>query len=180
MPIYIALLRAINVGGRNKVAMADLRELLGKLGYTDARSLLQSGNLVFEGDRRSGALLEHLLETETEKHLGVTVQYMVRTASEWATLVEQNPFPAEAASDPGHLVVIALKKSPGAADVKSLQAASKGPEIIRAQGKQLYVYYPAGVGESRLTNALIEKMLDSRATGRNWNTVLKLQAMLDV
>ena len=177
MPIHIALLRAINVGGRNKVAMSDLRDLLGKLGFAGVRSLLQSGNLVFESDRQSGADLEHLLEIETEKRLAASVDYLVRTADELKKIVARNPFPDEAKRDPSHLVVIFMKKAPASNDVKALQAAIKGPEIVQAHGKQLYTVYPAGIGESKLTNALIEKKLGTRGTGRNWNTVLKLAAM---
>jgi uncharacterized protein (DUF1697 family) len=177
MPVHIALLRGINVGGRNIVAMADLRQLMDTLGFTSARSLLQSGNLVFQGDRRTTATVEHLLEVETEKRLGVSVDYFVRTAAEWEVIVARNPFPDEARRDPSHLVVMLLKDAPAAKDVKALQAAIQGPEIVRADGKQLYAVYPAGIGKSKLTNTLIEKKLCARATARNWNTVVKLAAL---
>src|SRR5437764_9563424 len=103
MPTYIALLRAINVGGRKLVPMSDLRDLLGALGFAGAKSLLQSGNLVFETDRRPVAELERLLEVETAQRLDVTVDYLVRSADEWKTMVARNPFPEEAKRDPGHL-----------------------------------------------------------------------------
>jgi uncharacterized protein (DUF1697 family) len=178
MPIHVALLRGINVGGQNPIAMADLRDLLGELGLAEARSLLQSGNLVFESTGRTAASLERLLETETAKRLDVSVDYFVRTANESQTIVARNPFPGEAKRDPSHLVVMFLKKAPPAKDVEALQAAVKGPEIVRAVGNQLYIVYPAGIGRSKLTNALIEKTLASRGTGRNWNTVLKLAALI--
>jgi uncharacterized protein (DUF1697 family) len=177
MPIHIALLRAINVGGRNMVAMSDLRELLESLGFEGARSLLQSGNLIFQSDRRTGAKLERLLELETEKRFQVGVDYFVRTADEWETIIARNPFLDEAKRDPSHLVVVFLKKAPEAKDVKELQAAISGPETVRSDGRQLYVVYPAGIGESKLTNALIERKLGTRGTGRNWNTVLKLASL---
>src|SRR5262245_45462711 len=91
-PLRVALLRAVNVGGRNKIAMADLRDLFGVLGLPGAKSLLQSGNLVFESDRRTDASLENLLETETAKRLGVSVDYFIRTAREWAATIANNPF----------------------------------------------------------------------------------------
>jgi uncharacterized protein (DUF1697 family) len=75
------------------------------------------------------------------------------------------------------LVVLFLKDAPDASNVKALQAAITGPEVVRADGKQAYVYYPAGIGRSCLTNILIEKKLGSRATGRNWNTILKLGSL---
>jgi uncharacterized protein (DUF1697 family) len=177
MPIHVALLRGVNVGGRNRVAMSDLRDLLGALGFTGARSLLQSGNLVFESDGRTGAELERLLEVETGRRLDVTADYLVRSAGEWAEVVAGNPFPMEADRDPGHLLVQFLKTVPQAGDAQALQAAIEGPEHIRLLGRQLYVVYPEGIGRSKLTSAVIEKRLGTRGTARNWNTVLKLAAL---
>jgi uncharacterized protein (DUF1697 family) len=174
MTTHIALLRGINVGGNKKVAMADLREMLNALGFTDPRSLLQSGNLVFRSDARASAGLERLLDAETEKRLGLKTEFFVRTAKEWKAVVASNPFPQEAESDPSHLVVMFLKDAPGAKDVEALQAAITGREIVRAVGRQAYITYPDGIGDSRLTNAVIEKKLGTRGTGRNWNTVMKL------
>src|SRR5216684_2159854 len=137
MPTYIALLRAINVGGRNLVAMSDLRDLLEALGFAGARSLLQSGNLIFQSKRRDGAKLERPLEVETEKRFKISIAYFVRSADEWQALVARNPFPEEAQRDPGHLVVQLLKDAPQAQHLKTLQAAIQGPEIVRLDGKQL-------------------------------------------
>ena len=177
MTIYVALLRGINVGGHKQVAMADLRDLLTHLGFADARSLLQSGNLVFRSDARTGSGLERLLETETENRLGLRTDWFVRTAQEWQAVVAHNPFRREAERDPARLLVIFLKEAPDVKSVEGLQAAITGPEIVRAAGKHAYLVYPNGVGRSRLTNALIERKLGTSATGRNWNTVLKLGAL---
>jgi uncharacterized protein (DUF1697 family) len=176
--MHIGLLRAINVGGRNMVAMSDLRDLLEALGFARVRSLLQSGNLIFESNELSGASLEQRLEVETTKSLGVTVDYIVRSAAEWQTIIANNPFPNEATRDASHLVVMFLKTAPNAKNVKALEGAIRGPEVIRADGKQLYVTYPAGIGRSKLTGTLIEQILNSRGTARNWNTILKLAALL--
>jgi uncharacterized protein (DUF1697 family) len=177
MSVYVALLRAVNVGGRAPVAMSDLRKLLSGLGFTAARTLLQSGNLVFESDGRTSAQLEALLETEAARRLDLDTDILVRTAREWETLVARNPFPDQARRDPSHLVLMVLKGAAKANDVKALQAAITGPEVVHADGKQLYITYPAGIGRSRLTNAVIEKKLSTRGTARNWNTVLKLAAL---
>ncbi len=157
--------------------MSDLRDLLGTLGFAGAKSLLQSGNLVFPSERVTGDALERLLEAETERRLKLNVDYVVRTAEEWQAIVARNPFPAQAESDPSHLVVMFLKEPPGAAGMAALRAVIQGPEVVRPEGKQLYVVYPAGIGRSKLTGALIEQKLGSRGTGRNWNTVLKLAAI---
>jgi uncharacterized protein (DUF1697 family) len=178
MEIHIGLLRGVNVGGRTNVAMADLRAMMSDLGFGEARTLLQSGNVVFRSEKPKGAALERLLEDATRERLGLSADYFVRTAKEWDAIVAANPFPDEAKRDPGHLVVMALKDVPSAKAVQTLRAAVTGPEIIAAEGRQLYITYPAGIGRSRLNNNLIEGKLDTRATGRNWNTVLKLAALV--
>ncbi len=178
MTPYIALLRAVNVGGKTKIGMADLRALLAELGLAEPRSLLQSGNLLFRSEGRTAAELESLLATETAKRLGLKTDFFVRTAAEWDAVVASNPFPREAESDPGHLVVMALKAAPEAAAVAALQATIVGRETVRAVGRQAYLVYPDGIGESKLTIQRIEKALGTRGTGRNWNTTLKLQAQV--
>ena len=155
MTLHAALLRGVNVGGRTKVAMADLRALCADLGFADVRSLLQSGNLVFR-DGRAGSKLETLLETEIAKRLGLKTVVFTRTGAEWSAIVDRNPFPDEAARDPGHLVVMVLKGKAKKAAVEALQARVTGPEVIRAGNRELYITYPAGIGRSRLTIDLIE------------------------
>ena len=105
MAAHIALIRGINVGGHNRIAMADLRGLLADLGFAGARSLLQSGNLVFNREgSSSGAELEALFETQAVKHLDLRADFLVRTAREWARVVKHNPFPEAAERDPSHLL----------------------------------------------------------------------------
>src|SRR5262245_18396091 len=178
MVIHIALLRGINVAGHAVVAMSDLRDLVASLGFTRIQLLLQSGNLIFDGGRKSPATLERLLEAETSKRLNKSIDCFVRSADDWPTIIDRNPFPSEAKRDPGHLVITFLKQAPPAKALKMLQAAIRGPEIVRLAGKELYVVYPAGIGRSKLTNALIEKTLGTRATARNWNTILKIASAI--
>jgi uncharacterized protein (DUF1697 family) len=174
---YIALLRAVNLPGHNKVGMGDLRALLGSLGFSDPQSLLASGNLVFGGDGKTSAQLEALLEAETKKRLGLETDFFVRSAREWKAAVAANPFPAEAKADPGHLVLLCCKDTVAAKNVTVLEEAIKGRERVRAQGRQAYLVYPDGIGTSKLTMAIVERKLGTRGTGRNWNTVLKLAAL---
>jgi uncharacterized protein (DUF1697 family) len=100
MAIHIALLRGVNVGGHKPVSMSDLRDLLTKLGFPGARSLLQSGNLVFRSDTRTDADLERLLETEAEKRLDLHTDFLLRTVRELKAVVAHNPFRDEAENDP--------------------------------------------------------------------------------
>jgi len=177
MTTYIGLLRAVNLAGRNKVAMSDLRLLLTAIGMEDARSLLQSGNVLFRSSSRSAAQLERTLEKAAKERLAVETDFFVRTAGEWSELIASNPFPREAESDPGHLVALCLKEAPDRTAVAALQKAILGREVVRAVGRHAYIVYPDGIGRSRLTMALIEKKLGTRGTGRNWNTVMKLDAL---
>lgn len=173
----IALLRAVNVGGRS-VAMADLRALLADLRCVNPRTLLQSGNAVFElASGTSPAALETKLEVQAQRRFGMPIAFMLRTAAEWDAIIAHNPFPDAAKRDPAHLLLMALKAAPTAAAVKALRDGHKGPETIEVIGRDAYLIYPEGVGRSKLTNALIERRLGFAGTGRNWNTVLKLAAL---
>jgi uncharacterized protein (DUF1697 family) len=176
--LTLALLRAVNVGGRGKVAMADLRALLGDLGFAAPRSLLQTGNLVFGSDI-AGAELEALLEREAAKRLGLATDFLVRSAAEWSEIVAANPFPAMARDDPSHLVAMPLKQPPDAAGLEGLRAWIPGREAIEAVGRELYIAYPDGIGRSKLTGAVIERRIGTCGTARNWNTVAKLVALLE-
>jgi len=173
---HIALLRGINVGGHRSIGMTDLRTFLAALGLEDARSLLQSGNLVFTSRVRTGAELERFLESEAHDRLSLEADFIVRTPDEWKSVIRQNPFRKEAERDPKHLVVMFLKDEPDVKDLVALQAEVRGPEVVRAKGKHAYIYYPNGQGRSKLTHAILEKRL-GRGTGRNWSTVLKLGVM---
>jgi len=178
MTTYIGLLRGINVGGNKKVAMADLREMIAALGFSDVRTLLQSGNVVFRGPAKASATLEAQLEAALEKRLGMHVEFHVRTADEWKAIVKANPFTAEARKDPGHLLVSCFKAPLDNANVKALQAAITGPEILKADGRHLYMVFPDGVGNSKAT-PLIDRKLAAKGTARNWNTVQKLLALVE-
>jgi uncharacterized protein (DUF1697 family) len=172
VPRYVALLRAVNVGGV-KVAMSDLKALCEGLGFTEVSTLLNSGNVIFTSSKSSAAL-ETLLEKEMTKRFARGTDFLVRNAKEWAALIAANPFPEMAKRDPGHLVAMPLKDAPGKAAMAKLDAAIKGRETAKAVGKTLYLTYPDGIGVSKLTIGVIEKALGTRGTARNWNTVLKV------
>jgi len=174
MTSYIALLRAVNVGGRNVLGMSRLRGLVADLGFENVRILLQSGNVVFSGPRKPPAALEKQLEGETANRLGLTIDCFVRTAAEWNEIIERNPFRAEAKRDPSHLVVVFLKSAVPPKNVRALQTAIVGREMVRGAGRELYIVYPDGIGRSKLTGAVAEKAIGIPGTARNWNTVLKL------
>lgn len=174
---HIAVVRAINLPGHNKVSMADLKALLVGLGFTDAQTLLQSGNVVFSGGSKATAVLEQMLERAATKELGVETDFFVRTAKEWQAIIDANPFPREARDDPSHLLAVITKDEVSAANVAALQKAIVGREVVRATGRCAYIVYPDGIGRSKATGAFIDKKLGTSGTARNWNTVLKLAAL---
>lgn len=179
MTTYIAVLRGINLAGNQMVAMADLRAMIAKPGFSDVTTLLQSGNVVFRAAAKAPAKLEAQLEAAFEKRLGFHVEFHVRTADEWNAVIAANPFRTEANKDPGHLLVTCFKAPLDKANVKALQAAItalSGPEILHADGRHLYMVFPDGVGNSK-ANRIIDKKLAARGTARNWNTVQKLAAL---
>jgi uncharacterized protein (DUF1697 family) len=175
MTTYIGLLRGINVGGNKMVAMAELREMVTALGFSDVKTLLQSGNVVFRGPAKAPAKLEIQLEAALEKRFGMHVDCHVRTADEWRAVVAANPFPAEAKRDPGHLLVTCFKAPLDKAVVTALRAIIPGRETLHADGRELYMFFPDGVGTSKAP-ALAGKKLGA-GTARNWNTVLKLATL---
>ncbi|HEY2589195.1 MAG TPA: DUF1697 domain-containing protein [Tepidisphaeraceae bacterium] len=177
MTTQIALLRAVNVGGRGKVAMADLRDYLVSLGFANVRTVLQSGNVVMGADGLKGVKLEQFLEGEFLKRFGLRTDVVVRSAAEWDDLVATNPFPDEAKRDPSHLLAMMAKRpvTRKAFDtLRSAVSATGGRETVGESGGRVYIYFPDGIGRSRVTTALVERALGGPVTGRNWNTILKL------
>ena len=174
MKTHIALLRAINVAGRNKVAMTDLRSVFAVLGYDNVRTVLQTGNVIFRSESAASARLERQIEQALADRLGLTTDIILRSAAEWETLIAENPFPDFARDDPSHLLAMPLKGLPAAGTLGALRAAIKGRETVELIGRDLYILYPDGIGRSKLTNALIDRTLGTRGTGRNWRTVLRI------
>ena len=169
---WIALLRGVNVGGHRKLPMAELRDALEEIGYQEVKTLLASGNLVFEAKGKA-ASIEAKLEADLKKAFGLTTEVMVRDPKEWAAIIEANPFLKEAKKDPSHLVVVALKAKPPADAVKAL-ASYEGPELVKVHQREAYVFYGDRMADSKLN---LSKL--GSGTARNWNTVLKLQAMVE-
>ncbi len=174
MPVYIALLRGINVSGHKKIKMADLRALVESLGFTGVQTLLQSGNVVFESTSSDPAQLAQQIEQAVETHFGFSSHILMRTPAEMNAVMARNPFTTEQETDPSKLLVMFLSAIPDAEAIDTFKQAHTGSEKVYTSGQELYLYYPDGSGRSKLTNAFIEKKLSVTGTSRNWNTVAKL------
>jgi len=173
---YVALLRGINLGARHKVPMADLRELLGGAGYENVRTLLQSGNVVFESDETADAL-ERALASLIGERFGFAVPVIVRTAEELRDVVASDPL-AAVASDPKRYAVVFLSAEPNA-DALGQVAARFAENHFAVRGREIYAWNPDGLTGSGLMQALGKAELAPVNTVRNWATVTKLAAMLD-
>jgi uncharacterized protein (DUF1697 family) len=176
VPTYVALLRGINLGARNRVAMADLRALLEGLGYEDVRTLLQSGNAVFTTKTRSAATVEKQVEKAISAELGLDLRVLVRSAAQLATVLATDPL-GDRATDHARYMVVFLDKALTAKAMSDLDPESFAPEEFAFKGRELYLWLPKGSHDSRLARAMTEKRLGGSSTMRNWNTVRKLAGM---
>jgi uncharacterized protein (DUF1697 family) len=173
MGMHVALLRGINVGGGRKVPMAELRAVAQGLGLARVRTLIASGNLVFEADEEP-IELEAKLEAAVERHFGFPVDIMVRTAAQWSATVAANPFPAEAEAAPKFLLLYIGKEAAAEAAVATLTPRAAPEEKVAGQGDAIWIYFANGGGRSKLASGPKPGLW----TGRNWRTVLAIQEML--
>jgi uncharacterized protein (DUF1697 family) len=175
MARFIALLRAVNVGGR-MLPMAELRALCAELGWGEVQTYIQSGNVVFTAPDEPAAL-EARLESAIKERFGLDVPVVVRTAAQWSKLAAANPFAGAGRDAPNRLQLLVSKRPPaGDAAGKLMEKADAG-EAVKAAGGALWFHFPEGVARSKLTPAAIDKACGSPSTGRNWRTVLKLKEM---
>ena len=177
MPVFACLLRAVNVGGRNALGMAALTEVCAGLGLEHARTLLQSGNVVFRSGRQGRAQLAAKLEGAIVDRFAVRPQVLLRSREELQAALDANPFAAAARTDPSHLLIHFFDGKPASGAAGTLAGWDRGPEQARLVGRNLYLHYGEGMGRSKLTSAWIEKTLGASGTARNWNTVTKLAGL---
>lgn len=168
----VALLRGINLGRNKRIAMADLRQLVAGLGFEDVRTHLQSGNVVFT-TADSPARAAQAIEDELEAKLGMDVRVLIRTDSELAGVVEQNPL-ADVITDPTRLFVTFLSARPDAKRVRGIDQSKFEPDVFRLGAREVYVWCPNGYAGTKLNHAFWEKQLGLTGTARNWRTVTRL------
>ncbi len=173
MTSYIALLRGINLGRNRKVGMADLREVARSIGHADARTWIQSGNLLFSSPRRNAEQLALELERVIADRLRIPVRVLVRSREELAEVVEKNPLP-EAAADPSRFYAVFLERDPSPKVVAAIDPSDFEPDQVRFGHRVIYAWYRGGLRESKLAAALADARLGVTTTARNWNTTTRL------
>jgi uncharacterized protein (DUF1697 family) len=178
MPVYVSLLRAVNVAKRT-VPMADLRGLYEELGHTDVVTYVQSGNVVSRAGTRTAAAVERDVSAALRTIYGFDVDVFVRTAAQLQAVLDSNPFlgglgPVPA---PKTLHVTFLARAPGASVARALDGQEFAPDVFELRGREVYLSCPNGYGRTKITNAWFERRLRMPATTRNWNTVTKLHEL---
>jgi len=172
--VYISLLRAINVGGNNKIKMDTLKEVYQSLGLKNVKSYLQTGNVVFEADEEKILQLEEKIEIGIEKRFGFRPKVIIRTLDELKEVVAKIPFNDGKERLPNRLLVMFLAEEPTNEAKAQLVQINTTLEELHLIGKELYLYYPESIANSKLNTNVIEKKLKLYGTARNWNTVTKL------
>ncbi|MEG3176888.1 DUF1697 domain-containing protein [Sphingomonas sp. RB3P16] len=173
---WAALLKGVNLNGR-KLPMADLKALVEALGYRDVTTLLASGNVVFACDEIDGAKVEAAIEAALEVY-GLKTDVVVRSAVDLQAILAANPFAEATLARPNHVVVLFHRDSVPVDRLDALPEVYHGRETLVARGRELYVDYVDGIGESKLPQAMAKLKFPKLATARNWNTVVKLATLL--
>ncbi|TDQ46148.1 DUF1697 domain-containing protein [Actinorugispora endophytica] len=175
MTRYAALLRGVNVGGSNRIAMADLRALLEGLGYTGVATLLQSGNAVLTAPEGSAEAVAADIEACLASELGLPVAVMVRTRADLRRVVGHLPFPVR---DPAKCAVAFFGEEVDRERLAALDRAASAPEELAAGERELYLYLPDGLGRAKLP-PLLARRLGAPFTIRNWATTTRLLALAE-
>ncbi|KPF83743.1 hypothetical protein IP70_18615 [alpha proteobacterium AAP38] len=179
MPTLACLLRGINVGGNKIVKMALWRQLYEEMGFTNVRTLLQSGNLLF--DPASDEPLESLqprLETAFATRFGFTADHIIRDTTQVQAAIANNPFPDAATNAPNHLLVFFLSKAPDAASAAKLAALDTGPDRLHLSSDVLYMHFIHGAGKAATDPVKLLRLAGVTGTSRNWTTLNKLAVLM--
>ncbi len=174
---HVALLRGINVGGKNRLPMPELAALFEGAGCTAVRTFIQSGNVLFAAPAALARRLPDEIASRIEKRHGLRVPVILRSAAALRQVAASNPF-LGAGAEPKRLHVAFLSAAPDRESVARLDPARSPPDAFAVKGSEVYLSLPNGVGRTRLTNDYFDRMLSATSTLRNWNTVLELVALL--
>jgi len=175
---HVALLRGINVGGKNKLPMKELAALFGNAGCSTVRTYIQSGNVVFEADAEVAGRVPTEISLRIVERFGYTVPVVMRTSKELRAALDDNPFLAEA-TDPEHLHVGFLAQAPSPEGLASLDRARSEVDSFCVVGREVYLHVPGGMGRTKLTTDYFDRRLGTVMTVRNWRTVNALLDMVE-
>jgi len=178
MPVYIAMLRGVNVGGHNKIKMDDLKTMCKALKLRDPQTYVQSGNVIFGSDEKKPEKLATMLQACIERGCGFKPEVIVRTSEEMGRAIAANPFAKDEGLEPDRLLVTFLPAEVDGETSKLLLALKIAPDVLRIKGREVFIYFQAGLGRSK-SWPHIEKVLKKAGTSRNWNSVNKMLEMAE-
>jgi uncharacterized protein (DUF1697 family) len=173
---WIALLRGVNVGGGNRVPMAELRTACGELGWHGVQTYIQSGNVLFYA-QGSPTDLAAALEKGIQGRFGLSIPVVIRAAAHWPAYVAANPYPEASRAEPNRVMLSLSRSRPAPGAVEALAERATAGERITLVDDGIWVHYGSGVGGTRLSPALFDRLVGSPVTARNWRTVLKLDEL---
>lgn len=179
MAQYIALLRGINLGKHHKMLMTDLRSSFEKSGYTEVKSYIQTGNVLFNCEKEEQAVLSKKIQEQIFIDFGFEVPVLVRKAKDMNTLIEDNPFLSFEDAKPEHLHITFLKDRPKSDLLDKIKSFDSFPDQFQIRGKVVFIYCPRPYRETKLGNQFFEKQLKVKASTRTWKTILKLSEMIN-
>lgn len=179
MPVFISMLRGVNVGAHNRIKMDALRALYASLGFEDTCTYVQSGNVIFRTKEKNAVALSTMIQTEIRRKFGFAPDVILRATEEMRAAVKANPFEKRKDIEAGKLLVTFLQGSPAAGAQKALSELKGYPEELHLRGRELYIYFPNGAGKSKLPWSKLDKLVGCTGTARNWNSVTKLLAMAE-
>ncbi len=174
---HVALLRGVNVGGKNPLPMKDLAQLFVEAGCSEVRTYIASGNVVFSAPTPTLKELPAHITERLATRFGYRVPVMLRTPHQLARTIHDNPF-LRAGNSEKTLHVYFLADLPVSRAVKHLEADRSPPDSFRVVGREIYLHLPNGMARTKLTNAYFDSKLGTTSTARNWATVLKLFEMM--
>lgn len=171
---YIALLRGINVGGQRSIKMADLKDAFESLGFSNVKTYVQSGNVVFSCEPAEPAKLAEQIESKLDQTFGFPVKTIIRTEDEFENIINNNPFVKERDIALDKLHVTLLSDMPEPEAIALLDIKKEENEKFLIISREVYLYCPNGYGNTKMNNAVFEKKLKTMATTRNWKTMNSL------
>lgn len=172
--VYIAILRGINVGQKNRIKMTDLRQSLKELGLAQIQTYIQSGNLVFVTEEMPNQELEKRIAVCIKKDFDSEVSVIAHTQKDWQKIMDENPFLQDSLKEEKYMHVSFLGETPADFKEKELRSKLRQEEGIEFGPQAVYRYCPNGYGKTKLTNSVLENKLKVKATTRNWRTTSKL------
>lgn len=176
MEVKIAVLRGINVGGKRKILMLDLRGLFETLGFKDVKTYIQSGNVIFKSDKQNDILVSEI-KTSIKTNFNLDVPVIIKSLQDLEQIVANNPFSITKEEDIGKLHLTFLSEKPTEEKLKLIESYNSNSDKFRIKGKNVFIWCNGKYHQSKLTNNFFEKKLAVEATTRNWKTVLKLLAL---